>query len=149
MLFGIAYGQIPINDPLWKADTSRHIPNGSTTITVSGITFAEMCNAVLDAGLTIDRKDNDLQTLSTTFSKKEVWEPVIFIRVKDNIAVLRSEIYSDFLGFQNSYYKEKRNRRVVQNAYMNGFMTIYKIAKSLNKQMVYSTDNNTVTFSLK
>jgi hypothetical protein len=48
----------------------QSIPTKANTIVVKGVTFKEVCNALLDANYSIDKKDSELQAVRT--------EPKIF-----------------------------------------------------------------------
>jgi hypothetical protein len=136
----LTFAQLKLNDEIWKADTSRHIPSGSTTIYVKDVKFIDACNAILDAGLMIDKKDNDLQTVQSLFKDEGVysaWNPIIFIRIKDSIAIIKSEICFSTQNCSSGFYKEKKSKPV-QNAYVNGFMLAYKIARTLGTQISFS-----------
>ena len=48
-----------------KLDTSRHIKDEANIIYVHNSNFTKVCNALLDLGFIIDKKDNELRTVET------------------------------------------------------------------------------------
>lgn len=133
----VSRAQLTLKDEVWKKDTSRHIPKDVTTIFVKNVTFKNACDALLDAGLEIDKKDNELETVTTLFKKIEgailgqAWEPVITIRIKDNNAIITQRYFAgDFFGWQPGMYQEK-NGKPKQNAVVYAFMQAFIVAKKL------------------
>lgn len=92
---------------------------GDNTIMVKGVGFLQVCNALLDAGYIIERKDDTLQTVKTEFKNgkdKNKWMNLLLnIRIKDSTAIITGQWYntmfvgSKFLGqeqsIENSTYK--------------------------------------------
>lgn len=140
-----SYSQSSVDD-VFKQDSTRHIPDGANTITVKNVSFLEVCNAVLDAGLVIDRKDNDLQTFNTRYNKLDPSEPVVFGRVSNGTLILRSEFCTGAFGCMPSLYKEKRNGNPVKDGRTYGFMIAYKIASNLKKDITFSQDRYSTEF---
>lgn len=65
------------------------IPANANTIIIKGVTFKQVCMSLLDSSYVIDKKDNDLETVSTKakdFPKLWNAEYVINVRVKDSAA---------------------------------------------------------------
>lgn len=71
---------------------------GVNTITVKGVGFMQVCNALLDAGYMIDKKDNDLQTAETKFKdgtgKAKLCKLRLLVRVKDSTAIISGHYYN-------------------------------------------------------
>src|SRR5574340_1221919 len=70
---------------------SQTIPRDANTILVKGVSFTEVCNALLDSGYSIDKKDAELQTVRTEVKNyPKHWNAtyVINIRVKDSVAYI-------------------------------------------------------------
>ena len=68
---------------------AQNIPSKVNTIIVKDLKFLDVCNALLDSGYTIAKKDNDLQTVETaTKQYPKYWNAtyVIYARVKDSTA---------------------------------------------------------------
>lgn len=78
------------------------------TITVKGIGFMQVCNALLDSGYMINKKDNDLQTAETKFKdgtgKAKLCKLRLNIRVKDSTAIISGHYYN--VLFNNLEYIE-------------------------------------------
>lgn len=142
--YTVSNAQLTLKDEVWQQDTSRHIPNDVTTIIVKNVTFKNACNALLDAGLEIDKKDNDLETVTTLFKKVDgailgqAWEPVISIRIKDSNAIITQRYFAgEFFGWQPGMYQERKGKPK-QNAIVYAFMQAYVVAKKLGSQMVFT-----------
>ena len=60
------------------------IPPNATTIIVTGVSFIQVCNALLENGYNIEKKDNDFQTVQTEL--KHTWR--MHVRVKDSAAFI-------------------------------------------------------------
>lgn len=71
---------------------------GDNTIVVKNVGFVEMCNALLDAGYVIEKKDVDLQTVKTEFKEgagKNKWMKLLLIaRIKDSTAIITGHWYN-------------------------------------------------------
>jgi len=67
------------------------IPADVNTIVVKNVTFTEICNALLDSGYTIERKDSELQTARTEARQyPKYWNATykVNVRVKDSAAYI-------------------------------------------------------------
>lgn len=66
-------------------------PKGAKTIIVKGVGFFEICNALLDSGYVIEKKDNELQTAVTELRVYPRYFNAYYkinIRVKDSTAYI-------------------------------------------------------------
>lgn len=69
----------------------------ANVIVVKGVGFKQVCNALLDSGYIIERKDNDLQTARTEHKMyPKYWDATysIDIRVKDSVAYFTAKFTS-------------------------------------------------------
>ena len=67
----------------------KEIPIGTNTIKVTGVTFKEIANSLLDSGYTVEKKDNDLQTITTDPRPyKNYLHYYVYVRVKDSVAYI-------------------------------------------------------------
>lgn len=70
---------------------------GDNTITVKGVGFMQVCNALLDSGYLVKKKDNDLQTAETDFKngtgKASLFKYKLLVRVKDSTATITGHHY--------------------------------------------------------
>ena len=85
------------------AISQEKIPKKSNTIEVSGVTFKEVANTLLDFGYTFDKIDSNYQTIKTDFKQgagKNKWMKLrIVVRVKDSIASFSGDWYNTiFMG---------------------------------------------------
>lgn len=67
------------------------IPPGAKTIIVKGVAFSEVCNALLDSGYSLEKKDAELQVVRTEPKVyPKYWNAAykINIRVKDSVAYI-------------------------------------------------------------
>ena len=74
---------------LIASNTFGQIPSKANVIAVTGLTFNQVCNALLDSGYSIAIKDNDLQTVRTEpRDYPKLWSAkyVLNVRVKDTVA---------------------------------------------------------------
>ncbi len=126
---------------LLEIDTSRHIPKNSKLVIVKNSDFTKVCNAVLDAGLEIEKKDADLKTIETKFNDRisTEWEPVISIRIKDSLTIITPKIWSTvFRMFIDGTYDQNRKGKPRQNAIVYAFLVADKIAKLIGGDIKYS-----------
>lgn len=83
---------------LLVAFTSQGQKKGDNTIVVKGVGFMQVCNALLDDGYTIKKKDNDLYTAETDFKngtgKAELFKCRLLVRVKDSTAYIQGYHYN-------------------------------------------------------
>ena len=120
---------------------------GTTKIMVSGVTFREVTNQLLDFGYSFDKIDSNYQTVKTeykTFKSKGVdMDICFFVRLKDSTAIISGKwvptalIGSKLLGAEitrdNSTYDiDNKMGSKAQFAEMTRF------AKSFGKEVTYS-----------
>ena len=119
-----------------EIDTSRHIIDEANIIYVHNSDFKKVCNAVLDAGFTIDKKDNELQTIETKEPKDNVWIPILFIRIKDSITIIKPKYYTHIGNmWGDGTYKQNKKGKPRQNAIVHAFLQAYKVARLIGGQI--------------
>jgi len=77
--------------------SAQVIPNGANIIVIKDVGFIEVCNALLDSGYNISKKDNELHTVSTESKEyKKLWNASykINIRIKDSVAYVSGTVTS-------------------------------------------------------
>lgn len=120
------------------------IPKDANTILVKGVSFSEVCNALLDSGYVIDKKDNDLQTARTESKQyPKYWNAryVLNIRVKDSIAY----ISGTFTGADGALFKDdpisnhsnRKGETLPKSIYGYPFLLMKNFALSFNKPVEY------------
>lgn len=121
------------------------LPNANTII-VGHVNFMRVCNALLDSGYVIEKKDNDLMTV-TTGNKQypNRWNAVysIYIRVKDSTAYISGTFTAPPGGglFKNEPIKNYCNKKGETKAGSIGgypFIIIDKFAHSLGSDINYA-----------
>lgn len=129
VLFVNCKGQTDTN--IFTVDTSRHIPKGANVIYVQNNDFKKVCTALLDAGFTIDKKDEELLTVETKQSKTDdVWVPILSIRIKEGVTIIRPKIFSKQLNFlMDGQYDQTSKGKPRSNAIVHAFLQGYKVAK--------------------
>jgi hypothetical protein len=133
LLPSIVFSQTDLN--IFTKDTSRHIINGANVVYVKNTDFNKVCNALLDAGFTIDKKDNDLKTADTKEPKNDFWIPVLSVRIKDSLTIIRPKIYDYIFNMlRDGVYTQNNNGNPKSNAYVHAFLQAYKVAKLMGVQ---------------
>jgi hypothetical protein len=122
---------------------SQSILKDANVIIVKGVDFKEVCNALLDSGYTIDKKDNDLQTASTEAkSYPKYWDLkyVVNIRIKDSSAYISGKIYgSSLINNEPTYNHCKKNgESYPKSAYGYPFILLNNFALGFKKEVSYS-----------
>ncbi len=121
---------------------------GDNAIAIKNVRFLEACNALLDAGYVIDKKDNELQTVKTEFKEgvgKNKWMKLLLIaRIKDSATVITGQWYNTmFVGsklfqqdqtIENSTYKIEYTTGNPKNC----FNEMKRFALSFGKEVSYS-----------
>ena len=121
---------------------------GDNTIKVQEVGFTQVCNALLDSGFVIDKKDDDLQTVKTEFrdgTGKNKWMKLLLsIRVKDSVAIITGSWYnSTVIGMKFSGQEQTIENNTAKIEYTHGnpkkcFNEMKTFALSLGKQIAYS-----------
>lgn len=126
---------------------------GDNTIVVKGVSFIQVQNVLLDLGYTIFKKDNDLQTVTTSF--KPIGKPNAFfakdasmyevnIRVVDSVAFISAR-FVDILS-RNKKQTEMTDDNFDRLTYLDktfvaiskdGFIKLNAIAESLKGEISY------------
>lgn len=69
-------------------------PKGSKKIIITGVSFNQVVNAILDSGFQIKDIDKDFLTMTTKpFGD---WNQILYLRVKDSVATLTGEMIAGF-----------------------------------------------------
>lgn len=92
-----------------EAQQQSDIPANANTILVKGVTFKSVCMSLLDSGYVIDKKDADLETVSTKPKEyPKLWNAayVINVRVKDSIAYFTGG-YTAPWGVRDPLFKDE------------------------------------------
>jgi hypothetical protein len=124
------------------------IPNKTNEIIVSGVTFKEVANGLLDAGFSIEKVDSNFNTIKTEFiegsGKTKYLKLRLMIRVKDSTAIITGEWYnplvigSKLLGteltIENSTYKIEYTSGSPKQC----FLEMNKYANYFKKPITYS-----------
>lgn len=119
---------------------AQEIPAQSNTILVKGVSFDQACNALLDKGYLIDKKDNDLQTAKTEAKNyQKIWRVayVINLRAKDSVIYISGTLTSPpetgamYKDDVITYYKNKKN------VMGYGFSILQDFALSFGKPVEY------------
>jgi hypothetical protein len=119
---------------------AQDVPCGATTIVVRNISFNSICSTLLDSGYLLDRKDADLQTVSTqprAYPKRFSATYVINVRVKDSAAYFTTTFTAPKDGSivrnEPSTYKCKKNGKPIDNIFTYPFMLLDSFVKGLGK----------------
>lgn len=130
------------NESFWKQDTSRHIPEKSKIIYVKNASFKNACQALLNAGFVIDKKDNDLEFVETAHpainESSTAWKPIITLRIKDSVTIIKTKFFlSTIKDYMDGVYNGKKGKPQ-KNAIVYAFMMAYKVAKEIGGEISYS-----------
>jgi len=126
---------------------SQTIPKEANIIIVKPVGFTELCNALLDSGYTIDKKDNELQTARTEPRHyPKLWNAtyIVNIRVKDSIAYISGTVTAPPEGglFKNEplFYQTKGNGKIApKSLFTVPFMLLNNLALAFNREVSYTT----------
>jgi hypothetical protein len=120
------------------------IPPKVNTIIVTGVTFSEVCNALLDARYAIDRKDSDLQTIRTEAKAyPKYWNAtyIINVRVKDSTAYITgtATVADGQLFKDEPIYNQTDRKGATQPKSMFGyaFLLLNEFAQSFKREVSY------------
>lgn len=120
---------------------------GDNTIVVKGVGFLQVCNALLDAGYTIEKKDNELQTAKTELRLyPKLWNAYysIQIRIKDSAALITGSITGPqktggiFKDDPIEYLTNKKGKTLDKSISGLGFSILKDFALSFKKPVEYS-----------
>lgn len=122
---------------------SQNILKDANVIIVKGVDFKEVCNALLDSGYTIDKKDNELQTASTeakSYPKYWSLNYVVNIRIKDSSAYISGKIYgSPLINYEPIFnHCKKSGQTYPKSAYGYPFILLNNFALGFKKEVSYS-----------
>ena len=124
---------------------AQNIPSNVNTILVKNVRFIDVCNALLDSGYTIEKKDNDLQTVETAIRQyPKYWNAtyVVHVRIKDSTAYF-SATYTASPGgglFYNEPVVNLTNKKGItfkKSADGYIFLLLNDFALSFNKEISY------------
>lgn len=111
---------------------------GDNTISVKGVGFIQVCNALLDFGYSIKKKDIDLHTVETDFKngtgKAELFKCRLLIRVKDSTAFITGHNYNVLINAME-YTRNTKSSKLP-------FDEMNKFALSLGGQVEYLKQSN-------
>jgi hypothetical protein len=119
---------------------------GDNTIKVDGVEFLQVCNALLDAGYVIEKKDNELQTAKTELKiYPKYWNAYysIVIRIKDSSALITAFVTGPgktgglFNDDQVEYIVTKKGKPQDKSLYGFAFSIIKEFALSFKKPVEY------------
>lgn len=114
---------------------------GDNLIVVGSQTFSNVCSKLLDAGYSIEKKDNDLQTVRTEsrhFDKYWNADYIIDIRVKDSVALITAKTVGGLTGGQQAeYFTNKKGEFVEKSLFGYAFTLMNNFAKTLGGQITY------------
>lgn len=125
---------------------AQNIPKDANVIIVKKVGFLEVCNALLDSGYTISKKDNELQTVSTEsklYPKLYNATYKINIRVKDSTAYISGTVTAPPGGglYVNEPLFNHTNRKGVtfpKSMFGYPFLLLNNFAQSFKKEISYS-----------
>lgn len=138
---------------LAMAQTNPRPPKGANLITVKGISFQQVCQQLVDMGYSIEKKDNELQTVRTEYKEySKSWNAAyrLNVRVKDSIAYInghysapwwltekKDRLWDDAPIWNQTKSKGETNSRGMQG-YAFGKMN--EFATSLKGQIEYKIE---------
>lgn len=118
---------------------------GAKTITVHNVSFTKVCNSLLDSGYLLERKDNDLQTVSTqarAYPKRFSATYVINVRVIDSVAnftvTFNAPKDGSIVRNEPSVYKCKKNGKPIDNIFTYPFTLVNSFIKGFGKEVIYN-----------
>lgn len=124
----------------------QNIPCGASTIIVHNVSFKSVCNSLLDSGYSIDRKDNDLQTVSTqprACPKRFSATYVIHARIKDSAVhftvTFNAPKDGSIVRNEPSIYKCKKNGKPIDNIFTYPFTLLDSFAGTFGDKREYKT----------
>jgi|SRR5688572_33339120 len=128
------------------SSSGQAIPSKANTILVKGVSFTEICTALLDAGYSIEKKDSELQTVRTEPKKyPKYWNAtyVVNIRVKDSTAYISGK----FTGASGGLFKDdpiynhtnKKGETHEKSMFGYPFLLLNEFAQSFKKEVSYQT----------
>lgn len=128
-----------------NAKSQTAIPKDANTIVVKGVKFLDVCNALLDAGYTIEKKDTELGTAETKIANYGKYFNATYkfhLRTKDTIAYLTATYTAPPGGglFFNDIATNLVNKKGVRLTNRIGsypFELLNQFALSLKKELDY------------
>jgi hypothetical protein len=122
------------------------IPKGCDLIKVSGVSFKQVANALLDAGYSFEKIDSNFQTIKTDFKQSKSAKDLslsLYVRVKDSSASITGKGYQR--GVAGSYSVGKQRTMddatfIIKNAsgkYKKTFAEVNSFALSFNTLVEY------------
>lgn len=124
---------------------AQDIPCGTNTIVMKGITFRQVCVTLLDSGYVIDKKDSELQTVTTQprrYPKRFNASYIISCRVKDSSAYFTVTFNAPpdggIVRNEPSTYQCKKSGRPIDNIFTYPFMLLNSFVKGFGKEIIYS-----------
>ena len=124
---------------------AQEIPPNANTIAIKGVTFKQVCMTLLDSGYLIDKKDNDLETVSTApRDYPKLWNAtyVISMRIKDSTCYFTATFTAPPGGglFYNepAYNHCKKNGQPLTKSMIRyPFMILNNFVSAFNRQIEF------------
>jgi len=124
----------------------QNAPKNAKTIVIKNVSFLQVCNALLDSGYTIEKKDNDLQTAKTELREYDkYWNAYysINIRVKDSIVYISGLLTGP--GKTGGLFKDepitnqvnKKGETLYKSLFGYAFLKLYNFAQSFKKEIEF------------
>jgi len=127
--------------------SAQLIPKDANTIVVKKVGFLEVCNALLDSGYIISKKDNELQTVSTENKEyPKLWSAAykIDIRIKDSTAYISGTVTAPpggglYINEPLFNHTNKKGITYPKSMFGYAFLLVNDFALSFKKEITYST----------
>lgn len=129
-----------------QAQQQNDIPANANTIIVKGVTFKSVCMSLLDSGYVIDKKDNDLETVSTLpkeYPKMYNAVYIVNVRVKDSIAYFTGTFTAPpggglFFNEPITNHCNKKGKPYPKSFSRYPFMLVNTFVTCFNKEITYA-----------
>lgn len=121
---------------------TTQIPAKAKTIIVKNVSFTDACTMLLDKGYLIERRDNELQTATTTERPyPSGWnaEYIVSIRIKDSALYITGTFTSPAAVREPLFKNEPLYYRKAKNSLIgHGFNLLNEFALAFNNDVEYS-----------
>ena len=119
---------------------SQNILPDANTIIVKNVGFNQVCNALLDSGYKIEKKDADLQTVRTEAKQyPKYWNATytVDIRVKDSTAFITAKSHSTFGEMEISNNCNKKGESRPKSMITYPFLLLSSFATCFKQEVTY------------
>jgi hypothetical protein len=123
---------------------AQNIQCGATTIAVPGLSFKQVCVSLLESGYIIDKKDNDLETVSTQsrhYPKRYSATYIIHARIKDSTAYFTVTFTAPTDGSivknEPSIFKYTKKGKPIDNIFTYPFAIVGYFVKGFRRPVEY------------